>query len=65
MKHLETRSRLPRPAQDAELSFAALFTLLSEILLAVSTAVIAKETQDLTDLTGLLGGGGAGTDTGA
>ncbi len=58
MKHLRILSRAPRQAQTEEFSLAAIFTLLSDILFAVSTAVIAKESSDITDLSGLLGGTG-------
>lgn len=59
MKHITHVSRAPHQAQTEEFSLAAIFTLLSDILFAVSTAVIAKESSDITDLSGLLGG----TDT--
>lgn len=56
MKHITHVSRAPHQAQTEEFSLAAIFTLLSDILFAVSTAVIAKESSDITDLSGLLGG---------
>ena len=56
MKHITPVSRAPHQAQTEDFSLAAIFTLLSDILFAVSTAVIAKESSDLTDLSALLGG---------
>ena len=61
MKHITTLTRAPHQAQTEEFSLAAIFTLLSDILFAVSTAVIAKESSNLTDLSGLLGGTGTTT----
>ncbi|MCF6285640.1 MAG: hypothetical protein L3K26_10670 [Candidatus Hydrogenedentes bacterium] len=56
MKHIRTLSCRPCRAQGDEFSFAAIFGLVADILTAVAVAVTAKESSDLTGLTGLLGG---------
>tara|TARA_R110001592_G_scaffold169516_4_gene406078 strand:+ start:1036 stop:1356 length:321 start_codon:yes stop_codon:yes gene_type:complete len=63
LKHLRTISCTPLQAQQASFSFAAIFSLVADILAAVALAVTAKESSNLTGLTGLLTGGTSGTST--
>lgn len=59
MKHLKHLSRAPHRAQE-DVSLAAIFSLVADILTAVAVAVTAKESSELPDLDGLFGGGGSG-----
>lgn len=58
MKHLNCLTRVPHGAQTDDAGLAAIFSLISDILAAVAVAVTAKESSELPDLTGILGGGG-------
>jgi hypothetical protein len=62
LKHIQRVSKIPPCAQQADVSLAAVFALVSDILTAVALAVTAKESSELPDLTGLFGAGGDGSD---
>ncbi|MDP2326290.1 MAG: hypothetical protein Q8N51_19990 [Gammaproteobacteria bacterium] len=46
MKHVVPISRIPRQAQTTPVDFAAVFTLIANVLFTISTAVLAKENSE-------------------
>ena len=50
MKHIRCISHVPPSAQTGDISWAAVFTLIADILAAVGQAVLTKESQDFPTL---------------